>query len=261
VYRPIQNEEAFNFLDSLAAERRIRFHTAGVIGKGERMWILAQIPGDITIPKTEDVIKRFLLFSNSHDGTSAARVFSTPIRVVCANTLNQAMRGAKGEGITLRHTHGLDSKVQEAQRVLGLAVRAYDDMKGQIFAAAKFKLSAAQRAAYFDSLFGSGRKRRTDEDGEPAEGTAEPEEVHGRTQKTLAKLDQLAESGKGNDAKGIRGSAWAAYNAVTEYIDHGRSGRVSAGADAKSKRLESIWFGQGAKIKEDAWENMVALLN
>lgn len=36
----------------------------------------------------------YLLFSNGHDGRHAVRVAVTPIRVVCQNTLNLALRKA-----------------------------------------------------------------------------------------------------------------------------------------------------------------------
>lgn len=254
-YRPVQNKDAFDFLDSLAADRVIRYHTAGVLGRGERIWILAQMHGDIRIPKTDDIVKRFLLFSNSHDGTAAGRCFWTPIRVVCANTLNQAIRGSKGEGVVIRHTGNLSAKIAEAQRILGLAVKAYDDLKGQIVQAARTKLSDAQRAAYFRSLYGPRKGRPTDENG------ADADETPTRTQKVLDRLEELSTEGRGNSMKGIKGSLWASYNAVTEFMDHERGTRVSLNqdgtpsGDARSKRLESIWFGDSARTKERAWEN------
>lgn len=251
-YRPIQNVQAFDFLDSLAASRTIRYHTAGVLGQGERIWILAQLHGEIRIPKTDDVIKKFLAFTNAHDGTAAGRAFWTPVRIVCQNTLNQAIRGAKGEGVTVRHTGSLDGKIKEAQRILGLAIEAYDDLDGQIKQSAKVKLTDAMRAAYFASLFGP-KSKGNDEDGSE-------EEVSTRTQKTLNRLEELADHGRGNDNKIIRGTLWTAYNAVTELIDHERSTRVQNKADGTpsgsvaSKRFESAMFGQGARVKEDAWE-------
>jgi phage/plasmid-like protein (TIGR03299 family) len=261
-YQPIQNADAFNFLDSLAAERTIRFHTAGVLGRGERIWILAQLHGDIVIPKTDDVIKKFLLFSNQHDGCGSGRAFWTPVRVVCQNTLNQATRNAKGEGVVIRHTGDLQSKIVEARRILGLAVRAYDDFDSQVKKAAKFRLSDAQRKAYFASIYGPKSKRRNDEDGD----VGDPDEASTRTRHTLERLERLAEEGKGNGVKGIRGSAWAAYNAVTEYVDHFKPTRVEGDplkvtdADRQSKKLDSIWFGAGARDKVLAWENVKELV-
>jgi phage/plasmid-like protein (TIGR03299 family) len=257
-YKPIQNAEAFDFLDSLAAERVIRYHTAGVLGRGERIWILAQLHGDIKVAK-DDVVKKFLLFSNNHDGTASARCLWTPVRVVCANTLNQAVNGSKGEGVVIRHTGSLEGKIQEAQRILGLAVRMYDDLEGQFKASAKFKMTDTMRATYFASLFGPGPKGN-DEDGTTEEASA-------KTRKTLDRLHELAETGRGNGAKPVKGSLWSSYNAVTDFIDHERGTRVSNGADGSkrgdepSKRFESSMFGQGAQVKERAWTLARAIMD
>jgi phage/plasmid-like protein (TIGR03299 family) len=257
-YKPIQNVEAFNFLDCLTAERVIRYHTAGVLGRGERMWILAQLHGDIKVSK-DDIVKKFLLFSNNHDGTAAARCLWTPIRVVCQNTLNQAVRGSQGEGVVIRHTGSLEGKIQEAQRILGLAVRMYDDLEGQFKSSAKFKMTDTMRATYFASLFGP-KGKGNDEDGTTEEASA-------KTRKTLDRLHELAETGRGNGAKPVKGSLWSSYNAVTDFIDHERATRVSQGADGskrgdeRSNRLESAWFGQGAQVKERAWTLARAIMD
>ena len=48
----------------------------------------------------------------------------------------------------------------------------------------------------------------------------------------------------------VRGTLWAAYNGVTELIDHRKARQHSA--DTTLGRLNSIWFGRGAAIKERA---------
>jgi hypothetical protein len=76
----------------------------------------------------------------------------------------------------------------------------------------------------------------------------------------LDRLEELAENGRGNDRPAVRGTLWVAYNAVTELIDHERSTRVQNRSDGTpsgsiaAKRFESAQFGQGARIKEEAWE-------
>jgi hypothetical protein len=192
-------------------------------------------------------------------GTASARCLWTPVRVVCANTLNQAVNGSKGEGVVIRHTGSLQGKIQEAQRILGLAVRMYDDLEGQFKASAKFKMTDTMRATYFASLFGPGPKGN-DEDGTTEEASA-------KTRKTLDRLHELAETGRGNGAKPVKGSLWSSYNAVTDFIDHERATRVSQGADGskrgdeRSNRLESAWFGQGAQVKERAWTLARAIMD
>jgi phage/plasmid-like protein (TIGR03299 family) len=252
-YKPVQNKEAFDFLDGLAADRTIRYHTAGVLGKGERIWILGQLAGDITIPKTDEQIKKFLLFTNCHDGTAAGRCLWTPVRVVCQNTLNRAIRQARADnepGIAIRHTGDIAGKIAEAQRILGLSVRLYDDFEKQIRRAAKERISDEQRKAYFRSLYGPKGKPANQEDGDT---------VSTQTRKVLERLEELFHSGKGNDQKGIRGSWWAAYNAVTEQVDHHTATRLQGSKKddptaARSNRLANIWFGDGAKLKERAWD-------
>ena len=61
----------------------------------------------------------------------------------------------------------------------------------------------------------------------------------------LAKVLPLVEAGRGNDRPGVRGTMWAAYNGVTEYLAYAR------GRDA-GVRLDSLWFGAGQRLNSRA---------
>jgi phage/plasmid-like protein (TIGR03299 family) len=253
-YRPIQNRDCFDFLDGVAAARGIRYHTAGVLGHGQIVWMLGKL-GEIVIPRTDDKIDKFLLFANWHDGTSLAHCFWTPTRVVCQNTLNQALGGAsQSDRVSLRHTGNLEGKIAEAQRVLGISIQLYDDFDRQVKASAKVKLSAAQVASYFKSLYPD---TKTGEDG-ASEPTAQ-------VKNTREKLHEIFEGGRDGGIKAIRGTAWKAYNAVTELVDHHTVVKTQKGddgaslTDPRSAKLASVWFGERAAKKEQAWSAMLEL--
>lgn len=116
-YKVVQNEEAFAFTDSLLGEG-VRYETAGSLNKGKQVWLLAHMPHEYII--LGEHISPYLVFTNSHDGSGAIKVAMTPIRVVCQNTLNLALSGAKRSWSTI-HTGEIQSKLQEAKDTLLMA--------------------------------------------------------------------------------------------------------------------------------------------
>jgi phage/plasmid-like protein (TIGR03299 family) len=237
-YVPVQNTQCFGFLDAVVAEGGIRYHTAGALGKGEKIWLLAKLPGHIRVKNSDDIVDKFLLLSNAHDGSAALRVFFTPIRVVCQNTLTLAERRGNGQGVSILHKGDLAAKIREAQEVLGVAHRFYDDAQFKIDRMASTFVTQAQLGAYFKALY------------------PDPEEdkENSRAEKTREKLYRLFEQGIGHDDPAIKGTAWAAFNAVTEYVDHVRPARGANTGERASRKLDSIWFGTGARLKRQAWD-------
>ena len=236
-YQPVQNHQCFGFLDAVVADEQLRYHTAGALGKGERVWMLAQLPGQIRVKNSDDVTEQFLLLSNSHDGSSALRVYFTPIRVVCANTLGMAERRSRGQGISIIHKGDLAAKIGEAQDILGFAKRFYDDLEARINHLANHYPSQQQLSIYFESLYPDRENQN-----------------NGRAKNIRAELQRLYEDGVGQDIPEIRHSTWAAFNAVVEYVDHHRSTRGQSSKERASRRLESAWFGSGARLKAEAWK-------
>ncbi len=236
-YVPVQNHQAFGFLDAVVSDGELRYHTAGALGKGERVWMLAKLPDEIRVKNSDDITEKYLLLSNSHDGSSSLRVYFTPIRVVCSNTLAIAARNGRGQGISIIHKGDLATKVQQAQVVLGLANRFYDDTEEQINRLANHYPSLRQLEQYFLHVYPDS-----------------PEGESSRTTNVRQEMLRLFEEGIGHDMPAIRHTTWTALNAVTEYVDHYRSTRGKTSSDKASNRLESAWFGSGARLKERAWD-------
>lgn len=237
-YVPVQNRQAFGFLDAIVAEGGLRYHTAGALGRGEKIFLLAKLPESIRVKNSDDLVDKYLLLSNAHDGSAALRIFFTPIRVVCQNTLNLAERRGQGQGVSILHKGNLEAKIKEAQRVLGLAQRFYDDAAAKIDGLASHYPSQEQLKQFFATLYP-----------DPEEG-----KDNARAKNVREEFHRLFEQGIGHDDPAIKGTSWMALNAVTEYIDHRRSTRGKDETDRASRRLDSIWFGSGANLKAKAWD-------
>lgn len=240
-YVPVQNAQAFSFLDAVVADGSLRYDTAGALGRGERVWMLAKLPGHIRIKGGDDIVDKFLLLSNSHDGTSALRIQCTGIRVVCSNTLNMALRHRGARSISILHKGDLTAKIEEAQRVLGFADLFFQDAEVKIDILANHYPTTDQVQDYFKTLYP-----------DPADTDSN------RARNIRNRLTELFESGIGMDIPAIKGTTWAAYNAITEWVDHRRTRTRDANL-RRSRRLESAWFGSGAILKAKAWNEALAL--
>ena len=147
-YNIVQNIEAFEFFDSVVKTGEAIYHSAGALGNGERIWILAKLPNDIIV-FDRDIVNKYLLLTNSHDGASALKMYFTPIRVVCQNTLNASLTHAK-DGISIRHTASVKSKIEEARRILGLALNFYEKFESNVKLLATRNMTSQEIDEYFD---------------------------------------------------------------------------------------------------------------
>jgi phage/plasmid-like protein (TIGR03299 family) len=235
-YKPLQNKEAFSFFDAIVGIKEAMYHTAGALGKGERVWILAKLPGYIKV-KGDDVSEKFLLLANSHDGTKAVSMMFTPIRVVCQNTLNVAIGGALLQA-KVRHTTNIGQNVSAVREQLGII-----NQKFSFFEEAAQKLATVQltKDAWTDYLKTLKLAAVTKEDATT------------RMTNITEEVSRLFETGKGAELVSAKGTAWGAFNAVVEYVDYFR------GSDNPENRAKSLLFGTGATLKQSAWDEVLKL--
>ncbi len=228
-YKPLQNKEAFNFMDGVVGGKEAMYHTAGSLRDGKVVWMLAKLPSTILV-KGKDPIEQYLLLSNTHDGTGCVKMLMTPVRVVCANTLAIAVQGAK-DMFNIKHTASIDSKIKAAQDALGIAVKYYKEFSVKADWLADQKFTDLQMDLALKNVF-------------PAENESD---VPTRTKNIRNNVKDLFEDGLG--IAPWRGTGWAAVNAFGEYFDHHK---VVKGNDREG-RLDSIWFGAAAAQKHKAF--------
>lgn len=233
-YTPLQNWDAFGFFDNIVGKGAAIYHTAGALGKGERIWILAKLPSYIQVIG-DDITEKYLLLSNSHDGKASVQIKFTPIRVVCQNTLTMALR----QGPTLRvpHTKDLHERLKQAEHLLGIINDYYNNIENIFKKMVKVQMNIERSAEYLGMVFPDPQN---------------PSDEAGREQAKSQRLwaEHLAWNGQGNFMYGVTGTLWAAYNGVTELIDQCKSLHSRQTAD---RRLNSLWFGNGYQIKARAF--------
>lgn len=126
-YNIFSNESIFDFGDKLTEGRGRRWETAGSIKGGAQVFATLVESDDIILDPNgaRDIIRKYLMLTSSHDasGTLIAKKVNT--RVLCQNTLNIAM-GERGDEFRIRHTQGMEAKLEDAKAALGFAA-AYDD--------------------------------------------------------------------------------------------------------------------------------------
>lgn len=121
-YGVVQNADAFKFIDTLVTGQLDSrkdtpvIETAGVLGNGERVFVTAKFPEQIRLDNSgNDMVDMYMTFTTSHDGNGAVRCLVTPVRVVCNNTLNMAMKECSGK-LFLKHTSGINKRLDLANK-------------------------------------------------------------------------------------------------------------------------------------------------
>lgn len=244
-YEILQNRAAFSFFDAVVGEKAAIYHTVGALGSGERLWLLAKLPQSVRVIG-DDIVDLFLLLSNSHDGSQAVSVRFTSIRVVCQNTLAAAISEGK-RAQYVRHTSNIGLRVSDVQKGLGIV-----NTQAQLFEqAAKLLVKTPLTADKFGTfLERTGLKPNNPED---------LAKLSPRSKSIIDEVSDLFDRAPGNDLQGVKGSAWAALNAVTYYADYRRATRGASQDERSDNRIASLLWGSGAELKAKAFEAALSL--
>jgi phage/plasmid-like protein (TIGR03299 family) len=214
-YVPLQNEDLFSFGDNLL-DGGGRWETAGSIRGGRVVFGSIALTDSITLDPDgrADKIDNYLLINTSHDGSIAIQASITPVRVVCANTLNLALSSFKGkkdvkQTFKIRHTQTAEGKIAVAREALGLAHKYIDEFSTIANEMIQTEITKKQ----FDEIVAL------------AYPAPKGEDKKGSHKKYDGKIDliQSIYTGAYNDT--IAGTAWGALNGLTERLDWYRNGR------------------------------------
>lgn len=241
-YTPIQNGEAFEILTPSLEQGLIEIGRAGFFRGGSSCFMQADVKGVTTEILPGDAVHSRILVVNSHDGTRRMVVKSTPIRVICQNTLIAAVKGA-GSEIKISHKLGAQEQVQKAGQIIAMALKNHEQACEAFSAMAHTSMTGEQITAFFrDVLGGRGLKDQPSKEGE---------DLARDFQRTLDNLQEIMET---SPVKAKEGTLWGAYNALTEWVDHRRT------ATPASRLQNALDGGTFYTHKQVAFREAVALM-
>jgi len=221
-YVPLQNKDAFEWFQPFVDAGECSLHTGGSLSDGQKVWVLAQLNRDPSTVVAGDEVHKFILLSNSHDGTTAIRVGYTPIRVVCVNTLAFAHNHADSKLLRIRHTRSAQGKLDNVRDIMDNINAQFEATAEQYRFLASRDFNQRDVQKYVKVLLGIDKKPE--------------EDIKTRTRKIMDEILGTIEGPK-QSMPGVRGTWWAAYNGFNEYLNYTKGRNTN-------NRLESLWFGQ-----------------
>lgn len=225
---PLQNEDAFGFLQSFIANGICTIDTIGTIEKGQKVWLLAKITDSKYQVVPGDDVELYLILVNAHDATTSVMVGIVPIRIFCSNMFSMLNR-SDFDVIKFKHVGEVTEKLKAVQNIINEQLGVVEGFVGQLRTLAGTQISYANLDKYFREVFKT-----------PAKDKATT-----KANNKIGRLHELFIHGRGNQHEGVRGSWYAAYNAVSEYLNY-EAGRSS------ETRLKSLWFGANNDVNQKA---------
>ncbi len=246
-YQEVQPREILEFYRDLTEQADFELETAGVLKGGRKMWALARTGQSMTL-KGGDVSNGYLLLATACDGTLATTAQFTNIRVVCNNTL--AVSLADGSGGVVKVPHSTTFDADKVKRQLGVSVSQWDDFNYEMKQLTNRRVTQAEAANYLNRVFND-----VQDDGLILFNTAKKEKEAMPNARAMTQVMQMFNGqGRGADLDSARDTAYGLLSAMTEYVDHERR------AMSRDHRLDSAWFGAGAKLKDKSLEQALLLI-
>jgi phage/plasmid-like protein (TIGR03299 family) len=243
-YQVVQNEQLFEFGDNLL-DGGASWESAGSIKGGRIVFGSLVVPKEITLDAqgANDKTITYLLVHTSHDGSVSVQASVTPVRVVCQNTLNLALRGTK-QSFKLRHTQSIDGKIQIAREALGLSFAYMDKFEEE----AKSLFETAVTDLEFNKIITTIYPK-------PSKDDAKSKMT--KWENKIVLINELYHNSPTN--ANIKGTAWGVLNTLTERLDYFKQERKNnlenrlasaSGFDVMSNTTKNKLFAQVKELAQ-----------
>lgn len=234
-YEIIQNRDAFSFFDAIVGGDGIQYETAGALGKGERIFITAKLPSYIKVGK-DDLIEQYLFLTTSHDGYGSITAAFTPVRIVCNNTLNAALRN-QTNSIKIRHTANAKDRLEQAHKVMGISNQLSGQLEEIFNSWTRVKITDPELQKLIQRAMVPNKEVLDNIE------KGQFDELSTCFTNMCNSVFEYAMSSPTQQTETARGTLFGAYNAITGYFQNVRSYK-----DSEAK-LKSLLYGGTAQLK------------
>ena len=242
-YEVVQNKDAFSFFDSIIDSGEAIFETAGALGNGERIFLSAKLPDDFTIGTEK--IEKYIMLTNSHNGTSSVVAGLTNVRVVCNNTLQAALNGLENK-VSISHIIGAKDKIKEAYKVMGIASKYNLEIEQMFNQMLDVKMSEGDLATYFTKVLKP--------DYISIDGLTQ-KEMSMRLQNAVDMTLDFAYNHPTQKTIETTGTLWGAYNAISGVYNYGKNYKNS------EDKFNQHFFGTANKKMLKSFDEAMQLVN
>jgi phage/plasmid-like protein (TIGR03299 family) len=229
-YQIVQNVDSFSVLGELEQAGDLRIESAGALRNGAITWVLTRLPGDLEV-QSGDTTRRYLLFTNGHDGRWRFTATNTLVRVVCMNTLSQAIRNAEAL-LSFAHKGDVKSKLQKLCQIIARSNEQFSDFSVKAHLLRELKPEPVPVRTWIDRIF-------------PPPSKLDQEPLRQEKISTLRELYKI-------EVKAFGPSWWGLFNSFTALVDHHKRRKGSV-LRAQESRFQDILFGPGSEAKSRAF--------
>ena len=237
-YEIVQNTDAFSFFDAIVEGDGIQYETAGALGRGERIFITAKLPNYIKVGK-DDLIEQYLFLTTSHDGVGSITAAFTPVRIVCNNTLNAALR-SKSNAFKIRHTANAKERLEEAHKLMGITNQLSNELEGIFNHWAKVRITDTEVIKLIQMALVPNKEVLQNIQ------AGKEDELSTCFKNMTDVVFEYAMTNESQQLETTKGSLFGAYNAITGYFQNVRSYKND---EAKLKSLLLGGTGQSRTQK------------
>lgn len=253
-----QNTEIADRIDMLGDQTGWQFSTAGVLGKGETLFICLSVK---SYSVRGDEVARYFVYNETRNGGTQSMALMSDTRVVCRNTLNLATRNATSK-IGIRHHSGYKLESDWIMSMISEAERTGANLDTAMNQLAEITINDDQFSEMMDSVMPqptmpriltmknlTGAMKEKQDRAEYAYNVSLNKTVTARNQMVANWVDA------GDIPANLTGTGWHAYQSVTQYTSHQHGTLGSRGRKmSDASRAEWDLFGDGVQMRNAAYQ-------